>query len=136
MKKLDTILLIDDDQATNFIHKFILEKEQCAKNIICKQSGQDALNYLTSKVDNKYPQHDIIFMDINMHGMNGWEFIEEYKKIDNKQKGEKVVIMLSTSSDPLDKEKAKAITQINRFISKPLTADVVGAIIRENFSVD
>jgi len=46
MKKLDTILLIDDDQATNFIHKFILEKEQCAKKIICKQSGQDALNYL------------------------------------------------------------------------------------------
>lgn len=136
MKKLDTILLIDDDQATNFIHKFILEKEQCAKHIICKQSGQDALNYLTSKVDNKYPQPDIIFLDINMPGMNGWEFIEEYKKIDYKQKGEKIVVMLSTSSDPIDREKANAIDQINRFISKPLTADIVGTIIRENFSID
>ena len=133
MKKLHSILLIDDDQATNFIHKFILEKEQCAENIICKQSGQDALKYLTTQVNNDYPHPDIIFLDINMPGMNGWEFIEEYKKIDIKQKCNKIVVMLSTSSNPLDKEKANAIDQINRFISKPLTAEVIEAIIKENF---
>jgi CheY-like chemotaxis protein len=133
MKKLHTILLIDDDQATNFIHKFVIEKVQCTENVICMQSGQEALDYLTSKINDDYPQPDIIFLDINMPGMNGWEFIEKYKKIDKKQKGKKIVVMLTTSSDPLDKEKAKAIDQINKFISKPLTAEAIRTIIKENF---
>lgn len=133
MKKLHTILLIDDDEATNFLHKYIIEKEQFANNVVCMKSGQEALNYLTSKVDNNYPQPDLIFLDINMPGMNGWEFIEEYKQIDKAQRGEKIIVMLTTSSDPFEREKAKAIDQINLFKSKPLTVDMVSTIIKQNF---
>lgn len=133
MKKLQTILLIDDDEATNFLHKYILEKEQFAENVVCMKSGQEALNYLTTKTDNNYPQPDLIFLDINMPGMNGWEFIEEYKQIDKDQRGEKIVVMLTTSTDPFEKEKATNIKQINLFKTKPLTSDMVSNIIKENF---
>ena len=59
MKKLHTILLIDDDSATNFLHKLIIQKENCTNNIICKQSAQEALVYLKSKIDGEYKSEKI-----------------------------------------------------------------------------
>ena len=64
--KLDSILLIDDDNATNFVHKFILKKTECAKNIVITENGQEALEYLHSKENETAPKPNIIFLDINM----------------------------------------------------------------------
>ncbi len=123
MKKLDTILLIDDDPATNFLHKFILEKENCATNIISIQSAEEALEYIKETIKKGFQCPELIFLDINMPRMNGWEFIDEYKKITQDNTVSKIVVMLTTSLDPKDKEKAENIQDINEFISKPLTSE-------------
>lgn len=133
MKKLHTILLIDDDPATNFLHKLIIKKENCANNVICKQSAQEALDYLKSKIDGEYPNPELIFLDINMPGMNGWDFLTAYKTIDKEQQAEKVVIMLTTSVDPLDKVKAKTMDEISDFSSKPLTSERLRELLTSNF---
>ncbi|CAM1351659.1 MULTISPECIES: response regulator [Tenacibaculum] len=133
MKKLHTILLIDDDPATNFLHKLIIEKENCTEHVVCKQSAEDALVYLKSKVDDKSPHPELIFLDINMPKMNGWDFLEEYKKFDKNRQAKKIVIMLTTSLDPNDREKAKSINQINEFQSKPLTSEKLKSILASNF---
>jgi len=133
MKKLHTILLIDDDPATNFLHKLIIEKENCTENVICIQSAEDALVYLKSKIDGKYPHPELIFLDINMPGMNGWDFLDEYKNIEKIQQAKKVVIMLTTSLDPLDREKAKSINEISEFKSKPLTSTILRRVLKSNF---
>ncbi|WP_428742058.1 response regulator [Tenacibaculum sp.] len=133
MKKLHTILLIDDDPATNFLHKLLIEKEDCTENIVCKQSAEEALIYLESKIEGQYPHPEIIFLDINMPKMNGWEFLEEYKKFDKEQQAKKIIIMLTTSLDPHDREKAKSISQINEFQSKPLTSEKLKEILATNF---
>lgn len=133
MKKLHTILLIDDDFATNFLHKMVIEKENCTENIISMQNAEEALVYLKSKIDGEYPHPELIFLDINMPGMNGWEFLEEYKKIDIKQQAEKVVIMLTTSLDPADRERADDIKQITEFKSKPLTKEILRQLLKSNF---
>ncbi|MEE4000964.1 response regulator [Tenacibaculum sp. FZY0031] len=133
MKKLHTILLIDDDPATNFLHKLIIEKENCAEHVLCKQSAEEALVYLKFNIENNIPHPELIFLDINMPKMNGWDFLEEYKKFDKNKQAKKIVIMLTTSLDPNDKEKAKAINQINEFRSKPLTKEKLQSVLTSNF---
>ena len=125
--------MIDDDEATNYIHKFVIEKANCTENIVCKQSGQLALDYLLSIESEKHPHPDIIFLDINMPGMNGWEFLEHYKKLEKNRQAEMVVIMLTTSLDPIDREKAKEIGEISEFKPKPLTIEMLNNVLKDNF---
>jgi CheY-like chemotaxis protein len=133
-RKLNCILLIDDDEPTNFLHKFVIEKTGFAEKCVTVQNGQEALDYLKREEDGKYPQPDLIFLDINMPRMNGWEFLDEYEKLEKAQKGNIVVVMLTTSLDPSDKEKAEKKIGINEFMSKPLTAENVEEIIKRYFS--
>jgi CheY-like chemotaxis protein len=126
---LDLILLIDDNPADNFYHKMIIEEANCTKRIDAKESGEAALSYLTTKVDGKYPQPDLIFLDINMPGMSGWDFIEVYKDLEADQKGKNLVMMLTTSLNPDDNAKASNNPAIKEFISKPLTIEILENIL-------
>ncbi|MCT4699689.1 response regulator [Tenacibaculum haliotis] len=132
-KKLNCILLIDDDEATNYMHQLIIKKNDCTNTIVCKQNGQLALDYLLSIDDKGNVQPDIIFLDINMHGMNGWGFLKHYNKLNKEQQAKIVVVMLSTSTDPVDVEKAKDIEYVSRFNPKPLTNNMLNDILKEHF---
>jgi len=66
--------------------------------------------------------------------MNGWEFLDEYKKLDASQKAEVVIIMLTTSLNPADKERAEKITEIRGFQTKPLTHEMLVEIVDRHFS--
>lgn len=134
MKKLDTILLIDDDPATNFLHKFVLQKENCAENIVTLQSAEEALENIKEAIKSGFHYPELIFLDINMPRMNGWEFIEEYNKISKQNKLSKIVVMLTTSLDPKDREKAESIKDINQFLSKPLTPEKIHQVL-ESFDL-
>lgn len=85
-KKVKCILLIDDDEPTNFLHKIVISDSGRAEKVVEVQSGFEALDYLEKMEDGKYPQPDLIFLDINMPAMNGWEFLEEYDKLDEGKK--------------------------------------------------
>jgi CheY-like chemotaxis protein len=133
-EKLNCVLLIDDDEPTNFLHKYLIEKSGYAEKCVTLQNGEEALAYLKSKDDGEYPHPNLIFLDINMPGMNGWEFLEAYKDLDKVQQGDIVVVMLTTSLDPDDQIKADAIADIRDFRNKPLTIDAVEQIIRTHFA--
>lgn len=133
MNKLKSILLIDDDDATNFLHTMVIKKVNCTDNIIVKTNGEEAINYLKTETDGKYPQPSLILLDINMPIMNGWEFLQEYKKLEENQMAETVIVMLTTSLNPDDKERALSFTQINDFKSKPLTPDGLKDILKSFF---
>ncbi len=132
-KQLDCILLIDDNDADNFFHERVIKKTGCASKVVTKESGEEALEYLKSMTDGKYPKPDLIFLDINMPRMNGWEFLEEYEKLELSQKASIVLIMLSTSLNPDDEKKAKDNPLINDFVNKPLIKDNLREIIEKNF---
>ena len=108
-QKLNCILLIDDDKPTNFINEVVIKQLDCAEKIVVVQNGSEALDYLKSKDDGEHPQPDLIFLDINMPAMNGWEFLEKYTELDKKQHGKVVVIMLTTSLNQDDEKKASGI---------------------------
>ncbi|MEZ4775144.1 MAG: response regulator [Bacteroidia bacterium] len=130
---LNCVLLIDDDEDDNFIHKMVIEKAGVARQVLAVESGMEALAYLTTKQNGAYPQPDLIFLDINMPGMNGWEFLEAYRKLELFQQGRVIVVMLTTSPDPSDKNKAENLTEIRKFLNKPLTAEMLMNILNEFF---
>lgn len=132
-EKLNCVMLIDDDRATNFLHEIVLEKADCAKTIKSLQSAEEALVYLKTKVNGKNPQPELIFLDINMPRMNGWEFLDEYHKLEDYEKGGVVVVMLTTSLNPSDSEKAKEIVDVKQFLNKPLTIESVNHILQTFF---
>lgn len=132
-KKLNTILLIDDSEPTNFLHKIVVDDANCADECVSFLSAIEALEYLKTAKEGKFPQPDLIFLDINMPLMNGWEFIEEYNKLEDNQKGGVVVVMLTTSLNLDDKDKADTINKIAGFMNKPLTEEMLLKEIKNHF---
>ena len=128
--KLNCIMLIDDDEDDNFFHEKEIMESDLAKNVIVKNSGRKALEYIKAKTD---PLSDLIFLDINMPGMTGWEFLTEYDKLEKEQQSKVVIIMLSTSSNPRDKEKAKTWNFVSDYITKPLTKEALELVIEKYF---
>jgi len=121
-------MLVDDNSDDNFFHERVIQKNSAAEIIVAKQTGVDALEYLKSKKDNEHIHPDLIFLDINMPGMNGWEFLDEYNKLDEESKSKAIIIMLTTSENPDDKMKAKTMNVASEFRTKPLTAEMLKEI--------
>ena len=132
--KLNCVLLIDDDEATNFLHKLVIQRSGYAEEIVAYQNAEEALTYLGTESGGRYPQPDLIFLDINMPRMNGWEFMDAYANLTEEQRGKVVVMMLTTSLNPDDKEKADGIENITGFLTKPLTKEMLRGVLDRHFN--
>ncbi|MCL6261062.1 response regulator [Aquiflexum sp. TKW24L] len=134
-RKLDCVLLIDDDEATNFYHTIVLEEECEGLYIQSVRSAKEGLDFLLRK--GKYantPQPGIIFLDINMPGMTGWDFIAKYNDLSADIHKRAVVAMLTTSDNPDDRQRASALPAVIEFVHKPLTAEIFRKVMEENFN--
>jgi CheY-like chemotaxis protein len=129
-RKLDCILLVDDNSHDNIFHQIIIKKMNITNRIDIVLNGLEALAYL--KRENQVPP-ELIFLDINMPKMNGWEFLEQYKHLDAKQKSRVVIMILTTSANPDDIQKAKEIKEVTGFETKPLTEEMLRGILNEHF---
>lgn len=119
--KLETVLLVDDDEGTNFLNERTIQQSQMVNNIVKALNGIQAIEFLKIKINSKHPQPEFILLDINMPAMNGWEFMEAYRQLEDNQKAKIIIVMLSTSLNPDDEKRAREITEINDFRNKPLT---------------
>lgn len=136
MKKINCILLVDDNPADNEFHKIIINDSNVCNYVKIATSGSKALEYIIKSGNEdsaEFPKPDLIFLDINMPGMNGFEFLEEYHALDEKLKSKIVIIMLSTSLNPDDAEKARQIKEVTEFMNKPLMVDTLKITIEKYF---
>ncbi len=112
--------IIDDDPVFVLLFKKIMQKIGQFETVLNFENGQLALDDLIEKFNNKEPFPDIIFLDINMPVMDGWEFLKALEKYEFKDKLN--IYMVSSSIDPTEIKKSKKFKTVKRFISKPVSA--------------
>jgi CheY-like chemotaxis protein len=101
---------------------------QFSQNVKSCENGQIAIDYLKGiKEKGIIPQ--IIFLDINMPVMNGWDFLEEFEKVRNEYVQLPRIYLLSSTVDPEDYRKAKKFSLVENFISKPLSREALALIV-------
>ncbi|WP_264521693.1 response regulator [Flavobacterium sp. N1994] len=119
--KINTVLLIDDDLTINYYHNRLLQKIDISKSILISKNGKEGLASLI-EINNNVNGEEIviIFLDLNMPIMNGWEFLENLSKVKNNINLNFNIYILSSSINPEDEERAKKNELVTGFLSKPL----------------
>lgn len=122
-------MLVDDNDTDNFISKRIIEITEFSDNVIVKNSGKSALDYLLDNEKNPENIPDIIFLDINMPIVDGFVFLYEYEKFGNTVKDKCRVIILSSSDNKRDIDKIINNDFVIKFVTKPLTEKTLEEIL-------
>ena len=119
------VIILDDDPISNFLTKKVIEKSNVATDVIV---FQEPTELLTGLAENKVAYPDIIFVDLNMPKVNGWQFIDLFNEIDTNETEKVNLIILSSSSNCDDIERAGNISRVKDYIIKPLTIDVMESL--------
>ena len=131
--KLTCIMLVDDNHNDNFFHERVIRKTNSGIIVIEENSGLKALEYLKSIKRDKGMVPDLILLDINMPGMNGWEFLQEYERLDKQLQSKVIIIMLTSTDNVDDAARGKAWSFVSDFITKPMTEEIMNDIIKKYF---
>lgn len=121
---MEQILCIDDDPITLMLSKKVIEKSSFSDEIITAQNGEEALLYFNTLKYNKakiVKKPQLIFLDLNMPVMGGWEFLDYFTSPAYNEFNSINVIVLSSTINPEDLLKAKKYPIIKDFLSKPIT---------------
>lgn len=131
---VNCVLLIDDDRAVNFFNERVVSRHAGFDLVHTVQSGAAALEYLENVKNNNAVKPNLIFLDINMPAMNGWEFLIEFSKLDNTLTQGIKVILLSTSSNPDDVNESIKNHAVDDFINKPLSPSLLDDVLENHFN--
>jgi CheY-like chemotaxis protein len=131
MNKLACILLVDDDNTTNFVNRMLLQDLAVTEKVIEAKNGQEAIKFLQEQSQNNgCPQ--LILLDVKMPVMDGFEFLEAYEKLEFEQKESIIIVMLTTSLHPRDVERLQNLP-IKGYLNKPLTKDKMLDLLSQHF---
>jgi len=137
--KLNCILLIDDDEVNNYHNMGVIKSVHKVVNIQTQKTVLSALNYLAAsggnaKRDTALHFPDLILLDISMPGLDGWDFLHFYKNAKYTYIRMPIIIVLSSSFNTSDKEKAMAMQEVSGVYSKPLTREIIKSIFATYFA--
>lgn len=122
------VMLIDEDDIDNIINQKIIESNNFSEKIQVHQTGGEALDFLREKESNPDELPDLIFLDINMPIMDGFQFLEEFEKLGNTVREKCKIIMLSSSISPRDIDRAASNRFVKKYLNKPLNSRYLQAI--------
>ena len=120
-------MIIDDDLVSQYSTRYVVSQCENDALIYISDSAEDALVQLSQFLSTGEGFPDVIFLDLVMPGMGGWEFIEEFQKMSGRSKNTKIYI-LSAFTSSKDRNKAKNNSFIAGFFDKPITKNMVNSI--------
>ncbi|HEY6162136.1 MAG TPA: response regulator [Bacteroidia bacterium] len=129
VRTLDNILVVDDDKIYQLLCKQIIKNANVTNNVISCLSAEEGIDLLKKQE----PLPELIFLDINMPGMNGWDFLEAFKRLDKSIRDRVKIVMLSSSVFAADKIRAGTYNEVADYVVKPLTIQRAQEIVKKNF---
>jgi CheY-like chemotaxis protein len=114
------VIVIDDNEIDRYIAETVIVKNSFSEKVISVESAKEALKYLVSFENTPEELPDLIFLDINMPEMTGFDFLDEYEKLSENIKKNCIIMMLTTSINQEDRTQAEACKYVYGFMNKPL----------------
>jgi response regulator RpfG family c-di-GMP phosphodiesterase len=128
-------IIIDDDPINNFISKEIIGMTlNCNESVIDFTSPEEGFEYISKAYQSYRGNSVVLFLDINMPTMSGWEFLEKFSRLEEKIRDIFSVFIVSSSVDPRDKEHALANPYVKDFITKPVSEEFLSAAFGEKIN--
>ncbi|GAB3297688.1 hypothetical protein GCM10027511_12600 [Hymenobacter humi] len=133
MKKLSTVLLVDDDETSNFLSERLLTNMGVAEQVLCAANGEEALEVLAQHGTVFSPTNPaLVLLDLNMPVMDGIEFLDAYQALPLVKQQAAVIVVLSSSMHPYDLNCVQT-SSITDVVSKPLTKEKISNLLQQNF---
>lgn len=130
MKKAHHVLILDDDRMFNMINEKIIRTSKFGEQIDVYSDAAEALTYLKKLIAVNVSQFpDVMFIDINMPLMDGWQFLDVVNKFPEDVMEKSNIYLLTSSIDPNDIERARSYKIVSSMISKPLTITILENLI-------
>lgn len=128
MKKINNLFIIDDDKIYHFLFKNLLKQNGIDVNTTFFTNGHEAIEYIR-KCEDASILPDLILLDVNMPIMNGWQFLEEYRKMFTTLPKQSVIYMISSSNDEVDIKRAKDYGEVVKdYFLKPICKEDIDRI--------
>ena len=136
MHKTLTIWVIDDDDIFQFGMRINLKSLKIEKKVLFFKNGKEAADFMIENIKDETNLPDVIFLDINMPIMDGFEFMENFAQLKSKLKKRITIYMISSSIDPVDLKKAQAIKEISNYLVKPINLKELNKLILQHEQKD
>ena len=133
MNKIKQVLLVDDNDTTNFYNEDVLEETGFFEEIKVFSNGQSVVDYFQSLKDGGLPLPELMFLDIKMPDYDGFEVLEELEQMLEDDMDDLKIFMLTTSSHKRDLEKFAKFVNAVEYVNKPLELDWLKGIIKHYF---
>lgn len=128
MKKVNSLYVIDDDKIYHFLLKSLLKQNGIDIESTFFVNGQEAIDHIRQE-ENMQNLPDLILLDVNMPIMNGWQFLEEFTKLEQSLTRKPVIYMISSSNNEVDINKAKEFnTTVKDYFLKPICKEDIEKI--------
>jgi len=127
---INTICIIDDDPIFVFGSKILLRNNSFASDYLVCQNGKEALDVITPLIESEESLPEVIFLDLNMPIMDGWEFLDEFGKLSEENNIR--IYILSSSIDSIDSDKGREYPVVRKHLTKPLAHHQIGNLLAED----
>lgn len=131
---LNKILCIDDDPITLMLCKKVISRNKFSKETDTANNGEEALKYysdITNSDGSEKLLPELIFLDLNMPVMGGWEFLDIFCGTEFNQFNKTPIVVLSSTIDPEDLEKTKKYPMVIDFLPKPISASMLDYLVKK-----
>tara|TARA_R110002124_G_scaffold120895_6_gene278973 strand:- start:31561 stop:31965 length:405 start_codon:yes stop_codon:yes gene_type:complete len=129
MKKIDIACIVDDDPIFVYGAKRMMELADFCNGFMIFNNGHDALHKLKALIESNHNLPDLILLDLNMPIMDGWQFLDNFTRINIEKKI--IIYIVSSSIDPVDLERSKKYSVVSNFVVKPISVHKVKEIMEE-----
>lgn len=132
-KPIRCILLIDDDPDDNFLHRLVIEESGLCEEVREATTAAEALRYLAQPDTAEHPFPNLLLLDVNMPGMNGFEFLDEYARWVANPPWQLRVLLFTAAKNPAEQARAQTYRDVAGYYVKPLTGEVLKEVAGKFF---